>query len=118
MAINGNAANAFMTGFMSGYKFVDDIAKKKQEQEDADKKLQMELTKYKTDAQTKIKDEHSKTLTFLQTESKNQDDNVKNVTDPALIAQIMNESSQRKYEAINSYNSFKENIVNEFTKSG
>ena len=96
MAINGNSAGAFMTGFMSGYKFVDDMLTKKQEREAADKKAKLELA---IASDKVINEATARTLDFSKQRTeidKNFTEFSKNTTDQNALLFMFNKTETEK----------------------
>ena len=100
----GNAAGSFMTGFMAGYKFIDDAEKKQQEINALKDKAEAELTTEKN----KFIGEQSTDIRQLQLDFQKLDEEmakeIKDLYDPKAIMSIRNNYDDKKVALTATYN--------------
>lgn len=100
----GNAAGSFMTGFMAGYKFIDDAEKKQQEIKALKDKAEAELTTEKN----KFIGEQSTYTRQLQLDFQKLDEEmakeIKDLYDPKAIMSIRNNYDDKKVALTATYN--------------
>lgn len=100
----GNAASSFMTGFMAGYKFIDDAEKKQQEINALKQKGEVELVNEKNkfiEGQNKLTRELELDIDKLD---KDMNEEIKDISNPDMIISIRNNYDNKKAIRTSTYN--------------
>lgn len=100
----GNAAGSFMTGFMAGYKFIDDAEKKQQEINALKQKGEVELVNEKNkfiEGQNKLTRELELDFDKLD---KDMNEEIKDISNPDMIISIRNNYDNKKAIRTSTYN--------------
>lgn len=100
----GNAAGSFMTGFMAGYKFIDDAEKKQLEIKALQDKAKAELTQSRLDLEGKL-NENDTTLNENLKKNKNELTKILGETDnPDAIISAINSKKDSDMRDLTTYN--------------
>ena len=100
----GNAASSFMTGFMAGYKFMNDIETKQQERKALKDKAEAELTQSRLDLESKL-NVNDTTLNENLKKNKNELTNILEKTDnPDAIISAINSKKDSDMRDLTTYN--------------
>lgn len=110
----GNAAGSFMTGFMAGYKFMDDIETKKKQQQDADDKLQLELANARATIISKVSDNNTEIDKLNTEKSKYYDELIEGTNDDAAKIAYINEKNKVIYDNLLKSKNFATSMMNNF----